>query len=291
MSFKDRLGKVAKQAQESTRTYKDKVADATSAGVARTSEVAATRRDSARESIASAKDRFDDMEIGDLLNRVQCPTYPVSEPWHWSLGQMITAGEKPKRGTGTLLKQLDRFGRIDISPELVGFDGKTAKWDKVKVLRTRSLEDLISQLLTEGGVESIRGMLPPVPGRKWAAKQAVGALFTLWALTAEQAMSSDEAAQRQVVCEIEYKGWIRTKEAETGWFTGPVMAQLPTLDDVFRAEANRRGIPVESAETDSTAMRANERAAWLREKQESILKRRNTAMEEIEEAPEDSSES
>lgn len=176
---------------------------------------------------------------------------------------------------------------FDIAPDLVGFDGKTAKWDKVKVLRTRSLEDLVGQLMTESGVESIRSALPPVPGRKWVAKQAVGVLFTLWALTAEQALSSDEAAQRQVVCEIEYKGWIRTKEAETGWFTGPVMSLMPELDDVFRREANRRGIPVESAETDNTMMRANERAAWLHEKQESILQRRHTAMQEIDEAPDD----
>lgn len=112
MSFKDRLGKVAKQAQDTTKSYSGKVADATSSGVARTTEAAAMRRESARQSIASAKDRFDDMELGDFINRVACPQYPVTGAWNWTLGQLIMAGQEPRRGTATFLKQLDRFGRI-----------------------------------------------------------------------------------------------------------------------------------------------------------------------------------
>ncbi|QSB04851.1 hypothetical protein [Natronoglycomyces albus] len=293
MSFKDRLSNAAKQAGEASKSYGEKVTDVTTSATGsvvsstqsasvRARETAAHSRVSVSQAWASAKNAYDEMDVKATLQRVQLPPYPVSEPWHWSLGQLITAGEKPRRGTGVLLNQLDRFGRIDIGPDFIGFDGRTAKWDKVKALRTRSIDEIVSRLITDGCAESMRGALPPVPGRAWVSKKAVGALFTIWALTAQRAMDEDEAGQQQVLCEIEYKGWIRTKEAQTGWFTGPVMVLIPELDQLFQRETGRRGVPIEPAEPDDSIQRASERADWLRDKQASILKRRDSAIADIE---------
>lgn len=282
MSFKDRLGNVAKQAQESSKAYGSKVSEATSSGAEHTKNAAAARRYSTLNSLGEITKLYDDGNLSELFARVELPPYPVVEPWHWSLGQVITAGEKPPRGIATLLKQLDHFGRIDISPDRIGFDGRNAKWDKVTSVRTRSFEDILSQFLTAGTVDSLRGALPPVPGRKWVLQKAAGALFTIWALAADRALSAPGIEEMRVVCEIEYKGWIRTKEAETGTFTGAVMALLPDLDQTVRREVERRGIPIEAAETDSALSRAGDRAEWLREKKAAILSRRDSEIAQIE---------
>ncbi|GAB3994391.1 hypothetical protein GCM10029992_08620 [Glycomyces albus] len=135
--------------------------------------------------------------------------------------------------------------------------------------------------MSETMAEDVAGFLPPVPGRAWAVERATSVIFTLYALTAEQALRDPEAAKRQYVSEIEYKGWIRTKEAATGLFTGPCMALVPGLDDLFRAESGRRGIPIEAAPS-TPIENAERRAEWLREKQAGILARRERTRKEIE---------
>jgi hypothetical protein len=102
----------------------------------------------------------------------------------------------------------------------------------------------------------------------------------LWAMVNQMVIDDPEIGEREVVCEIEYKGWIRTKEAETGYFTGPAMALLPGLDEVFRSEADRHGIPIESAPSTAVA-NAERRAAWLLDKQRLVLERREEARKEL----------
>lgn len=292
MGMKDRLGRVAQKAKEVGDQVKEEAVGAREGARA----AAQARVDSAKEAVAlradatlqragsaagSMKHRFDDLDLETLLSRLPVPASPVTEDWRFSLSKIVTSGEKPPKGTGLLLRQLDRFGAIDIGPKEAGFDDTTAKWDKIKVIRTRSLEGMIEQLVSETMTEDIAGRLPPVPGRDWAVEKAASVIFTLYALTAEQALRDPEAAERQYVSEIEYKGWIRTKEAATGLFTGPCMALVPGLDDLFRAESGRRGIPIEAAPS-TTIEDAERRAAWLREKQAAILARRDQTRREIE---------
>ncbi|WP_204745301.1 hypothetical protein [Glycomyces paridis] len=242
------------------------------------------RRDAAQAFAGEAKSALKEGDVEELLRRLPLPASPVAEHWQWSLGKLITAGNKPPLGTGLLLGLLDNFGTIDVGPEEVGFDGATAKWHKVRAVRTRSLDGILQKLSTDTFTESVEGLLPPVPGRGWVSEKATAAMFTIWAMVTDLAIRDPEAGRRQVVCEIEYKGWIRTKEAETGFFTGPVMALLPGLDAVLRAEAGRRGVVVEEAEETSIAS-AEARVAWLREKHAAIVAKREAAVQAIEEAP------
>ncbi|HLU28592.1 MAG TPA: hypothetical protein VKZ65_09155 [Glycomyces sp.] len=281
MGLKDRLGQIKQRAQDAGKMVVD-------VGV----EAAREKRDAAtgyargkREAVVNFTDgtkrALREGDVEELLRRLPLPETPVAEPWQWSLSKLITSGAKPPTGTGLLLRQLDHFGTIDIGPEEVGFDGDTAKWGKIQAIRTRSLDGILEKLSTDGFVESIETFLPPVPGRGWVSEKATSAVFTLWALVSELAIRDPEAGRRQVVCEIEYKGWIRTKEAATGFFTGPVMALLPGLDQVFREEAERRGVLVEAAP--STAIEnAEQRAAWLREKHAAILAKREALTEKRE---------
>lgn len=239
------------------------------------------KRDGAVNFAGDAKTAFKEGDLEELLKRLPLPVSPVQQEWQWSLGKLITSGNKPPLGTGMLLGLLDNFGTIDIGPEEVGFDGSTAKWHKVKAIRTRSLDGIIQKLSTDSFTESIENLLPLVPGRGWVSEKATSAIFTLWAMVADLAIRDPEAGRRQVVCEIEYKGWIRTKEAETGFFTGPVMALLPGLDQVFREEAARRGVLVEEAEQ-TTIENAEARVAWLREKHAAISAKREEARKQIE---------
>ena len=245
------------------------------------------RRDAAVNFAGDAKNAFREGDVEDLLGRLPLPSSPVAEPWQWSLSKLITSGAKPPAGTGLLLRQLDRFGTIDIGPDEAGFDGDTAKWGKVRAVRTRTVDGIIEKLSTDGFVEGVETLLPPVPGRGWVAEKAVSTVFTLWAMVSELAIKDPEAGSRQVVCEIEYKGWIRTKEAATGFFTGPVMALLPGLDQVFRDEADRHGVAVESAPSTSIE-NAEQRTAWLREKHAAVLAKRAALEEEQERSIEES---
>ncbi|MEV3938304.1 hypothetical protein AB0K52_20300 [Glycomyces sp. NPDC049804] len=292
MGMKDRLEQMKQRAQEAGKMVVDVGVDAAkekrdaAVGLAKskvdaTTGFVAEKRDGAVNFASDAKTAFKEGDLEELLKRLPLPTSPVQEEWQWSLGKLITSGNKPPLGTGMLLGLLDNFGTIDIGPEEVGFDGSTAKWHKVKAIRTRSLDGIIQKLSTDSFTESIENLLPPVPGRGWVSEKATSAIFTIWAMVADLAIRDPEAGRRQVVCEIEYKGWIRTKEAETGFFTGPVMALLPGLDQVFRDEAARRGVLVEQAEQ-TTIENAEARVAWLREKHAAIAAKREAARKQIE---------
>ncbi|GAB3234574.1 hypothetical protein GCM10027447_31840 [Glycomyces halotolerans] len=288
MGMKDRLGRVAQKAKDVGEQVKSEAAgardDAKSAARARIdSAVGAVtgKADAARNRATSLRAGFDDLDLETLLERLPVPEPPVSSPWRLSLSTVITAGEDPPKGAGLLLRQLDRLGAIDIGPEEVGFDEATAKWPKVRAIRTRTLDGMIEKLSSESIVDTVSNFLPPVPGRAWACEKASSVLFTLWALAAELAIEDPEAGRRQFVCEIEYQGWVRTKEAQLGFFTGPCMALAPAVDDLFRAEAAARGIAVEEAPS-SAGRTAEQRAAWLREKQRAILARRERTRDQIE---------
>lgn len=292
MGMKDRLEQMKQRAQDAGKmvvdigveTAREKRDAAT--GFARDRVDAATgyavdKRNAAQTLAADTKSAFKEGDFEELLGRLPLPASPVTEEWQWSLGKLITAGNKPPLGTGMLLGLLDNFGTIDIGPEEVGFDGGTAKWHKVKAIRTRSLDGILQKLSTDTFIESVENLLPPVPGRGWVSEKATSAIFTMWAMVADLAIRDPEAGRRQVVCEIEYKGWIFTKEAATGFFTGPAMALLPRLDQVFREEAERRGVLVEQAE-DTAIESAETRVAWLREKHAAILAKREAAQAAVE---------
>jgi hypothetical protein len=301
--MKDRLEQMKQRAQDAGKMVVDVGVDAAkekrdaATGFAKSKVDAATgyaveKRDGAKQfaidkregavNFASdAKTAIKEGDFEELLRRLPLPASPVQEHWKWSLAQLITAGNKPPMGTGLLLGLLDNFGTIDIGPEEVGFDGGNAKWHKVKAIRTRSLDGILQKLSTDTFTESIENLLPPVPGRGWVSEKATSAIFTIWAMVADLAIRDPEAGRRQVVCEIEYKGWIFTKEAATGFFTGPVMALLPNLDQVFREEAARRGVPVEQAEQ-TEIENAEARVAWLREKHAAIAAKREQARKAIE---------
>jgi hypothetical protein len=292
MGMKDRLEQMKQRAQDAGKMVVDVGVDAArekrdaAVGLAKNKVDATTgyvveKRDGAVNFASDAKSAFKEGDFEDLLGRLPLPSSPVQQEWQWSLAKLITSGNKPPMGTGMLLGLLDNFGTIDIGPETVGFDGATAKWHKVKAIRTRSLDGIIQKLSTDTFTESIENLLPPVPGRGWVSEKATSAIFTIWAMVADLAIRDPEAGRRQVVCEIEYKGWIRTKEAETGFFTGPVMALLPNLDQVFRQEAERHGVVVEQAEQ-TTIENAEARVAWLREKHAAIAAKREQARNEIE---------
>ncbi|MEU6246659.1 hypothetical protein [Glycomyces sp. NPDC047010] len=292
MGMKDRLEQMKQRAQdagkmvvdvgvESAREKRDAATGFAKGKVDGVTGYAVQRRDAAVDFAASTKSAFKEGDFEELLARLPLPAQPVQEEWQWSLAKLITSGNKPPTGTGMLLGLLDNFGTIDIGPKEVGFDGGTAKWHKVKAIRTRSLDGILQKLSTDTFTESIEALLPPVPGRGWVSEKATSAIFTLWAMVADLAIRDPEAGRRQVVCEIEYKGWIFTKEAATGYFTGPAMALLPNLDRIFRDEAASRGILVEQAE-DTAIESAEARVAWLREKHAGIVAKREAAQKAIE---------
>lgn len=232
--------------------------------------------------VRQGKAAASDLTMEDVLARFPLPHRPLDREWQVGLSTFVTGGRKPPRGTGILLNRLDIVGGITISPDEIGFDGDNAKWKKVRCFRTRTVDDMIATAVNESIVDTIAGFLPPVPGREWAVEKASGIFFTLLALSADKAIKNPETVGRQFIANVEYKGWIRTKEAETGLFSTPLMMLRPDLEALIREEAAERAVPIENAEPEVVFKNAEERAAWLSEMKEKLTFKRREAEERAE---------
>ncbi|HEY6737696.1 MAG TPA: hypothetical protein VI076_02515, partial [Actinopolymorphaceae bacterium] len=117
-----------------------------------------------------------DLKLEELF---PAPTFPVTEPWEVSIGELARrSGKVPKLAVKTL-GLLDRFGAVRIGPDEIGFDDENVAWDKVVELRTRRLSDLITGSALDHEVERISGYLPPIPGRKWAIEKVIELLMAV----------------------------------------------------------------------------------------------------------------
>jgi hypothetical protein len=242
------------------------------------SRAAASAGDTVGTGLARARAAAADVEWQDLIARVGLPSHPITTDWRLSLGTLVAADGDLPRGVERLLGLFDRFGAIAIGRAELGFDGDTVPWSKLTEIRTRTLGELVYQALADDVVDRLAGCLPPVPGRRWTVRKAVGAATTLLVLCTDVLASADDAAwATPVPCELAYRGMLwRTRETGAGLLTGPMLALLPEAGAVIAAEAKQRGIPLVPAPP-SQLLRAGERARWLRERRAALLARRAAA--------------
>ncbi|MGA4542044.1 hypothetical protein ACPA54_18850 [Uniformispora flossi] len=172
------------------------------------------------------------------------PGLPVAEPWELSFGTIVASHPRVPGAAAKLLGGLDGFGKIAIGPDSVGFDDADVSWDKVVEVRVHSAADLLPDAMIDYEVDRIRGLFPPIPGRKRLVAMAAEGLLTLVLAASEQADRQD----RLLPCEIVVKGALgRTKTLTGGLFAAAVMTNLPEVGEGLVATAAAHGIPVTQA--------------------------------------------
>lgn len=220
----------------------------------------------------------------ELLARLPRPEAPATGTWTLSVGALIAMHPRVPSGAGKLLSPLRRFGEVTVGPEEVGFDGERVTWKNVVEVRMRGVVPLLLDGAVEKEIERFRGLLPPVPGRKWIVARAAEVLLTL--VTA--ALGRVEDRGPQVPCEIVYRTPLRrSRQLSAGFLGTAIMAALPEAAQSIVATAKARGIPVVSASSEALTVRVD-RAERLRESSTALLARMRalaTAAEDEADAP------
>jgi hypothetical protein len=176
---------------------------------------------------------------------------------------------------GKVLSLLDRLGAISIGPETFGFDGDVIEWNKITEVRVRTAGDFVLGGALDFGLDELGGMLPPVPGRKWALTKVTGLLLTLASALAKQAEEEPDDQQPAVIpCEIVFRGRIRKeKELQASLFSGAVLATAPAISAALLENVVAHKIPIVQAPPHELVVAAGQRGRALRNRVEALRQR------------------
>src|SRR5574342_1068929 len=72
---------------------------------------------------------------GRILASMPRPASPVAQRWELSLATVVGRHPRVPRLVARGLRRFDKYGRVVITPDRVGFDGKTVRWSRVIEVR------------------------------------------------------------------------------------------------------------------------------------------------------------
>jgi hypothetical protein len=200
-----------------------------------------------------------------MLAAVPRPASPIAQPWELSIATLIGSHPRVPSIAAKLLRRLDRFGRVSIRPDRVGFDDKTIRWSRVIEVRTYTTTGLVPHVVIDREVERIREMFPPVPGRRWLVRKAAEGLLTVVMAGAGQRLRH-AAIVPMLPCEIVYRNVFgRRVELPAGLFAAAMMAAIPEAGHSLTTTARALAIPVQTM-TDAAGAARAVRAERLRQK-------------------------
>jgi hypothetical protein len=233
-----------------------------------TAEAPAGERDAADEP-DEPPEHADPSEVGELVEQIQRliasrrpPDGPVTQPWSLSVGDVFAEHPKVPKKVRGLVRRLDRFGGLRVTPEEIAFDGDDVPWAKVTEVRTRHLVDYVFADAVQRQVESIP--LPWFPGRRRLLDAFGQAMLTATIVTVKSQMEHLDLGLR-IPAELAYRGALgRRKEVGAGVLAAVVLAD-PAVNQAVVATARARGVPVR-ASGDETLADAESRAAAMRRK-------------------------
>lgn len=173
------------------------------------------------------------------LEAVPSPPVPATGQWEMSLAGFLRLRTDLPSAALKPLGLLDRYGAIGFGPETVGFDGEDIPWGRVVRIVARDVVEVVTGSAMEREAEHIRGLLPPLPGRKWVVEQAMGLLGSVAGPVLVKAAVGD------VVCEIVYRGKFgREKVLPAGLFPALLQAARPDVVRSLVATAREREVEV-----------------------------------------------
>ena len=193
---------------------------------------------------------------------------PATRRWGVGVGEVAASLPKLPGPIRHLVRQLNQFGSVVVSPGGIEFDGDGVAWEKVTEIKSRRL---IGYLLTDAVTKQVDRL--PIwwfPGRGLVLTG-----LTHTALTAV-AMAADLQLDRGVftVCipaEVMSKGMIRSHRMTPGVPAALVLAD-PAVNDYVTETAAAHGIPIRHADDDALEAAA-QRAAAIRSAIRGLLPR------------------
>jgi hypothetical protein len=214
-------------------------------------------------------ERADPAEVRDLVERFQRllesrrpPDGPIAERWSFGVGDVFAEHPKVPEKLRGLVRRLDRFGGLRVTPEEIAFDGEEVPWAKVTQIRTRHVVDYLLADAVREQVDNIP--LPWFPGRRRLLDALGQALLTVTLVTAKSQVERFGVDLR-VPAEVEYRGMLgRRRELGAGVLAAVVLAD-PAVNQSVVATARSRGVPVRAA-ADEALVGAEPRAAAVRQK-------------------------
>jgi hypothetical protein len=209
----------------------------------------------------------DESDVSELVERLKSlvdsrrpPGGPVVEPWSVGVGDLLVEHPKvPKRLRG-IVRKLDRFGGLEITPEHICFDGDDVKWSDVTEVRTRHLADYLLGDAVQRQLEVLP--LPPFPGRRRLLDAMGRAMLTVIITTTE---NDDIGLTLRVPAEIEYKASFGRRKAFGPGALAAIALADPSVSGCLTATAAAHGIPVKDS-PDAAFANAVERAAAIKAK-------------------------
>jgi hypothetical protein len=215
--------------------------------------------------------------LAELVARIEGPVLPLREIWSVGLGQLLADHPKLPDQLRGVVGHLDRLGQLQLSPTMISFDGHVAGWDKVEEITFGPPMDVITSHALQHEVGRLTALLPPVPGRAWLVRQAVGVLVALCLAVAERATTDESPdagdGDRDTVpgipVSVTYGGLVRRKDLTPGVFAALVAASTPTFSEAITLMARDRGIRV----TVAPPSRSRRQAIVLRQLADSMVGR------------------
>ena len=169
------------------------------------------------------------------------PTSPVAEPWELSIATMVRALPGVPSIAAWPLRRLDKFARVAIGPDRVGFDGKTVRWRRVVEVRLYPRRGPVPAVVIDREVARLSDVLPPVPGRKWMVAKAARTVVAANTLFAHPA----GATTGPVPCEILYRGIFgRSAHLRAGLFAAMMLNAIPEASHSLITTAQANAIPI-----------------------------------------------
>jgi hypothetical protein len=200
-------------------------------------EVTAQREVSARRLVAQAR---------ALALAAPRPEVPVQSEWNAGLGHLVRATPGFPDGLSRFLGPLDKVAEVRLTPDLIAFDGRDVPWQDVAEVRLAPVADLLSAALLDKELDRLAGVLPPVPGRKWAVRRITELVTGLVVAAIESVTPALDAGEPLVVTSsVVARGRLgRRRELAPGLFAAVLCTMIPEVTAAVRDAADRHGVPV-----------------------------------------------
>lgn len=210
----------------------------------------------------------DESEVAELVEALRSlvdsrrpPAGPIVERWSLGVGDLLAEQPKVPRRLRGLVRKLDRFGGLEITPDKIAFDGDDVDWSDVTEIRTRHVVDYLLGDAVQAQVERLP--LPWFPGRRRLLDALGKAVLTVTIATAKDQLEH-RSLDLRVPAEIEYRGAFRRRKELSAGVIAAVLLADPAVNRCLVATAEAKGIPVRAA-ADEDLADAETRAARLRE--------------------------
>lgn len=179
-----------------------------------------------------------------VLTTFSAPPLPIQQPWAISIASLVARVYKVPSIAGKALGQLDRVGCLRLTPEVIAFDNDEVEWEKLTVVRTRAVTDVLTETAVHREMDRLRKVLPPIPGRKWVVNRAADGVSQLSRIALEKAGGYRTTAR--IASELEYRGGLgRRRSLQGGIVVAAVLSGIPGLNDALLSTARLHGATVD----------------------------------------------